>query len=97
MTVRDEIAAFRPRPTSHTCRVAVIAADETFRSIWLDVANDPDVEASALTRWARQKHGLDIGESSVQRHRRGDCKCPPEYRLRPPGGAGDEAATDGSA
>ncbi len=74
MSLRDEIPGAVRRPGT-TCRVATLIATAGKDSGEIaELVADPTISARALIR-VLQRHGYDINDNSLTRHRRGDCVC----------------------
>jgi hypothetical protein len=74
----EDVLADRPVNAYATCSVVVIAAqlpDPESRADWMRAADNRNVPAGRLAVKLLEKYHLEIGESPIQRHRRGHCKC----------------------
>ena len=36
---------------------------------------DDSIQSKAIAKWLKATHGIELGYSSIQRHRRGGCGC----------------------
>ena len=85
MSLRDRVAARVSVNPAATCAVRLLAdrltvTSEPTSAEWIDCSNDITLQASKLSRVMNEDYEIEIAQDSIQRHRRGDCKCPPAYR-----------------
>lgn len=75
MSLRDEVMA-QKREQHPLCRVKVVSAalpEEDAKEL-AEMLADPLIRSTWIVRALRAR-GFEIGESSVERHRSGGCRC----------------------
>ena len=74
MSFADEVLAARERPGPR-CTFYHLNFDTADRAD-LDTALDEPFIPTAVIHRAMKARGVDIGDQTVARHRKGDCSCP---------------------
>lgn len=72
MTLRDQLAP--PAQRGGTCSVRTFVVNSGRTEEWIELLDDASVLSSQLHILMRT-HGYPAGAQTVQRHRRGECRC----------------------
>lgn len=72
MTLREQLAP--PSARGGTCSVRIFVSQHDKAAEWIELLDDASVLSSQLHSLMRA-HGFPAGQQTVQRHRRGECRC----------------------